>query len=84
VLFGITRQFVLDLCAKLNITVKLGRVPRESLATFQEAFITSTTREVMPVTSVDEHAIGDGTVGPITKRLVEAFSKLTHADGASS
>lgn len=72
-----------------------GRIPKDFQ--FEEAFITSTTREVdyntnrifilnlhkvMPIVSIDDKAVGNGKVGPVTKKLILAFKKevsLRHA-----
>jgi branched-chain amino acid aminotransferase len=44
-----------------------------------EAFLTSTTREVVPIVAVDKRVIGNGKLGPITRKLLKAFRDL--ADG---
>lgn len=77
ILFGITRKKVLELAEKLNIPVVRARLSFSLLSKFDEAFITSTTREVMPVNLVDNVQIANGLPGPITKQLMEAFSKIT-------
>ncbi len=38
-----------------------------------ECFLTSTTREIVPIVRVDEHVVGRGTPGHITKALLDAF-----------
>ncbi|MHB8844848.1 MAG: branched-chain-amino-acid transaminase [Nitrospirota bacterium] len=73
ILDGITRDLVIRL-AKLNkieVDEKLLR-PRE-LAKADECFITNTTVEIMPVTSIDGNAVGSGSPGPITKKLLTAY-----------
>ena len=70
---GITRAFVLDLARELGVDAREDTVAPADLSRVQEAFITGTTREVTPVVRVDQQAIGDGTPGPITRRLHEAF-----------
>ena len=47
----------------------------KDLETADEAFITSTTRELSPVVSIDGNAIGDGKVGSITKRLLNGYRR---------
>jgi branched-subunit amino acid aminotransferase/4-amino-4-deoxychorismate lyase len=39
----------------------------------EEAFLTSTTREIVPIVAVDERAIGNGKPGTVTRRLLKAF-----------
>lgn len=78
-LVGVTRGFVLALAAQLGIAAT-ERVLREAdLATSDEAFLTSTTREIVPVVQVGEQVIGPGTPGPITQRLRTAFRDAVSA-----
>lgn len=72
-LVGITRGFVLELAASLGIPAHESTLFEADLASADEAFITSTTREIVPVAAVDAQAIGSGTPGPVTRRLMEAF-----------
>jgi branched-chain amino acid aminotransferase len=70
---GITREFVLELANELAIPAREAPLTPADLETADEAFITGTTREVTPVTAVDELRIGDGVPGPISRRLLEHF-----------
>lgn len=72
-LVGITRGFVLELAEALGLPVHEVALPEAALDTADEAFITSTTREIVPVVAVDARTIGDGAPGPITRRLMDAF-----------
>ena len=47
----------------------------EDLLGADEAFLTSTTREVVPIVLVDEHRIGTGRPGPVTRALLEGFRR---------
>ena len=76
VLIGITRNVVLELCDALDIPHREEPLFANDLATYQEMFITGTTKEVMPIIQFDETTIGDGKVGPITRQLVDAFESL--------
>lgn len=73
VLPGITRQTVFDLAQLLQLTVVQTSVSPKSLMTADEVFITSTAGGIMPATVIDQQAIGDGTVGPITKQLMDLY-----------
>lgn len=73
ILVGITRAVILKAAAEAGIEVEEGEVQPEDLYRCDEAFITSSIREVMPVVSADGRSIGSGTPGPITKRLHEAY-----------
>lgn len=73
VLLGITRQVVLEI-APGDFEVVEAPIAYADLATADEAFLTSTTKEVLPIVQVDDIRIGDGKVGPRTQRLMEHFS----------
>jgi branched-chain amino acid aminotransferase len=76
---GITREFVLEMATEMGITAKEARLTPEDLRTADEAFITGTTREVTPVTRIDNFTIGLGTgsgkPGPVTTRLLTEFRR---------
>jgi branched-chain amino acid aminotransferase len=74
---GITRQVVLRLAAELGIPTSEAPIfPADALAA-DEAFITSTTREITPVTKIGDQLVGTGTPGPVTQRLSDRFKATT-------
>ncbi|CAM3150361.1 D-amino-acid transaminase [Filibacter tadaridae] len=73
ILNGITRQVVLDLCKDNGIPVKEIAFTLEEAFEMDEFFLTSTTSEVMPVTTIDNRPVGTGVPGPITLTLQQAF-----------
>lgn len=77
ILPGITRKCVIELCRGLGIPVFERDVTVVELYTADEVFVTGTAAEVMPVTVINGRVIGDGRPGPITRRLMEEFRKLT-------
>jgi branched-chain amino acid aminotransferase len=72
---GITRAFLFDVGKDIGIDVREATLFPRDLVTADEAFITSTTRELSPVTSIDGRPIGSGKVGAVTKRMLEGFRK---------
>ncbi len=74
---GITRGVVLELAAQLRIPAQETAVALFDVYTADEAFMTGSGAEVMPLTSVDGRIIGDGKPGPTTLRLLEAFHRVT-------
>ncbi len=70
---GITRMVVIRLAGELNMHVEEGRYTVDQLLQADECFLTNTTMEIMPVTSVDRRPVGDGTPGPLTRKLREQF-----------
>jgi branched-chain amino acid aminotransferase len=73
---GITRRVIMDLAGKLGIACREGIVQRQDVYTCDELFVTGTGAEVMPVTKVDGRIIGNGSAGPITRKLLEAFHRF--------
>lgn len=80
ILLGITRSVVMHLARREGIDVREQRILPEGLYETQECFLTGTAAEVVAVTSVDGKPIGDGEVGPITRKLMGAFRDFTATD----
>jgi D-alanine transaminase len=76
ILEGITRKVVLELCDRFKMDYQEEFINKEDLKSFDEFFITSTTKEITPVTSIDYWTINDGEPGKITKSLQAVFKKL--------
>jgi branched-chain amino acid aminotransferase len=73
ILPGITRQLLLEIGRGLGIAMREQRLRAADLREADEAFITSTLKEAVPVRAVDGAPVGDGRPGPVTLRLLEAF-----------
>lgn len=78
VLDGITRNVVLEL-AQGHLETMLRPIDYGEIATFEEAFMTSTTKEVMPIVQIDDQVIGSGKPGPNTRLLMELFRGFTRS-----
>jgi branched-chain amino acid aminotransferase len=78
-LAGITRAKVLAIAASLGIPCELRTFLPAELARADEAFITSSIRELVPVVAVDGSPAGGGKPGPLTARLLAAYRALTRA-----
>jgi len=76
ILEGITRKVVLELCDKFKIDYCEEFIEKDDLKSFDEFFITSTTKEITPVTSIDYWTINEGNPGKITKSLQSLFKKI--------
>ena len=72
---GITRAFIFELGREEGITVEEATLLPGDLDSAQEAFITSTTRELSPVTRIDERIVGSGKPGGVTLRLLKAYRR---------
>ena len=73
ILEGITRDLVLHLARKEKIPTREMLMRPKDLVKADECFITNTTIEVLPVTTVDGHLVGSGRPGPITQRLMQTY-----------
>ncbi|RLA64857.1 MAG: branched-chain-amino-acid transaminase [Epsilonproteobacteria bacterium] len=73
ILEGITRKTVLVLAKKNGIEVEQKNMTAEDLINADECFMTSTTKEVIPVTQVNNAPIGTGEPGPITAKLHKLY-----------
>lgn len=72
-LAGITRAFTMDIGNAIGIRCEEARLTDADLFGADEAFFTSTTREIVPIVQVDERKLGDGRVGPLTARLLAEY-----------
>jgi branched-chain amino acid aminotransferase len=83
ILEGITRDTVLALAREEGIPVLETRLTRDQLWLADEAFFTGTAAELTPIREIDNRTIGEGGVGPITKRLqARYFDVVRGADTA--
>jgi len=78
---GITRATVFDIAAELDIAISERELTRHDLYIADEAFLTGTAAEVIPMIKVDGRDIGDGKPGPITQRTIGRFRELTRETG---
>jgi branched-chain amino acid aminotransferase len=81
ILRGITRAAVIGLAPDEGLKVSEPMLTRLDFYNADEMFLTGTAAEVIPVVSMDGRAIGKGSVGSYTARLIAAFRKLTKKDG---
>lgn len=75
ILIGITRNIVLELAQSLYV-VEERPILFEELALADEAFITSSAKEITPVVQIDDLIIGDGKPGPRTYQLEQRFIEM--------
>jgi branched-chain amino acid aminotransferase len=73
ILAGITRDVVLELARRLAIDTREEDLAVADLLAADEAFLTSTTRELAPIRTIDGKRVGGGKPGPVTLRLLAAF-----------
>lgn len=75
-LAGITRDILCELALSLRLPLQELPLTRHDVYNADEAFLTSTLKEILPVTTVDGRRIGKGSPGPVSKRLHRAFRQL--------
>lgn len=73
ILPGITRQSLATLCAEESIPFVERAFTLEEAKAARECFLTSASKFVTPVTRIDDAPVGDGTPGPLTRRLREIY-----------
>jgi branched-chain amino acid aminotransferase len=78
-LAGVTRSLVLEVAEGL-MPVERRAVPGRERPRVGEAFVTSVSREVLPVVRIDDRPVGDGRPGPKTKAIVRAFADLVRRE----
>lgn len=79
---GITRAFVLKAAAAAGVAAREAPVTLADVWTADEVFVTSSVREVLPLVAVDDHEVGDGAPGAVTRALHRALRSLTPTPGA--
>lgn len=83
ILPGITRARVLEIARELRLDIEYRALPLAELVQADEAFISSTVREMLPVVCIDDHVIGGGQPGPLTTRLLAAFRTRVRSPGSA-
>jgi len=76
---GVTRQVVLELGRSLGVPMREEPVAVKDLLAADEAFLTSTLKEVAPIATIDTRPVGPGRPGPVTLRLLRALREYAPA-----
>ena len=82
ILLGVTRTMVIRAARGRGLEVRFRPLRLDQLSRVKEAFITSSSRGVVPVIQIDDVRVGQGRVGKITKSLMKAYDEyvLSHAE----
>jgi len=70
---GITQSSVMTIAKDLGFEIEVGNILRSDLYIAEEAFLSGTAAEVVPIASVDDRLVGDGKPGPMTRQIQEIF-----------
>jgi branched-chain amino acid aminotransferase len=83
ILEGVTRDTILTLAREEGIAVSEEMVTRDQLYLADEAFFTGTAAEITPIREIDDRKLGEGTVGPVTKRMQQRVFDVVRGSDAS-
>jgi branched-chain amino acid aminotransferase len=72
-LWGVTRQMLFDCAQRLGVACEERPLTRHDIYNAEEAFLTSTIKEVLPIVKVDGRRIGTGNPGPVARQFLQAF-----------
>jgi branched-chain amino acid aminotransferase len=78
ILDGISRKSIIRIARDLGIEVVERDVARAELYLADEVFLSGTAAELVPVREVDDHTIGEGTMGPVTREVQRVFEDALH------
>lgn len=76
ILIGITRDTVIELCEEMDLRVIERSLTRTELYYSDEVFFTGTAAELTPIVKIDHRIIGDGEIGPISRKLMARFDDI--------
>lgn len=79
ILIGVTRNMVLKIAKEKKIKVVERSIHLKEIPQFQEAFLTASNKEIMPVVRIDNKKVGNGKVGQITKELLAAYRNIVNS-----
>ncbi len=77
---GVTQRFVARLAREAGLAVEVRPLQRDELERAAEAFLTGSTRGVVPIVSLEGRKIGDGRPGEWTRRLARAYAELARRE----
>ncbi|NPA07127.1 MAG: hypothetical protein GXO54_06980 [Chloroflexi bacterium] len=75
VLRGVTRQAVLQVAREMDIPRRYRALPVEDIPSLDEAFLTSSSRGIVPIVRIDEHIVGSDRPGPLTRQLMDGYTR---------
>lgn len=83
ILEGIRYGWMEELCAALDISLEARRISQDEVMGADEVLLTSASKEILPVVTIDGKTIGDGAPGPVFKKLYAAYQDAKAATAAA-
>jgi branched-chain amino acid aminotransferase len=80
ILEGITRDSILQIAAELGILVQERQIDRTELYVAEEVFFCGTGAQVAPCVKIDGRVVGEGSIGPVAKKIGEVYFGIAHGD----
>src|SRR5919107_1607050 len=73
---GITRDTVIEIAKQNEIPLNIENISRDELYYFDEGFLTGTASEIVPISKIDHRIIGNGKIGPLTKKIRKNYGQI--------
>jgi D-alanine transaminase len=83
ILTGVTRNLLIELCAKNGVSVQECAVSEDELWRASEIWVTSSSRELQPVTTLDGRPVGSGAIGPVFEQLWQWYVGFRQTENSS-
>jgi branched-chain amino acid aminotransferase len=77
---GITRDTVIEITKQNKIPLNIENISRDELYYFEEAFLTGTASEIVPIGKIDHRIIGDGKIGPVTQKIQNCYGQIVRGE----
>jgi len=74
ILLGVTRRTVIRVGRDMDLEIRYRPLHRDQIPALEEAFLTSSSRGIVPIIQIDQFQVGEGIPGTITKQLMEAYN----------
>ena len=81
---GITRDTVIEITKQNSIPLRVENISRDELYFFEEAFLTGTASEIVPIGKIDHRVIGDGKIGSVTKKIQSHYEQIVKGKNNNS